>query len=244
VRTALVTGASRGIGRGIALDLARSGHGLTITSRKQDDLDALVPELVAAGAGEVVPVAADMADRDALPGLVAAHRAAFGGMHALVLNAGVGTAGSIATFDIGRVDKTLAVNFTAALVLVQQALPSLRAGAADDPGRGAKIIALSSITGAYAEPGLAVYGASKAALLSLIETLNREESANGVVATALAPAFVDTDMAAWVSERIPPASMIPVDDVVQVVRMLLTLTTNTVVSRMVIARAGTSGHHA
>jgi 3-oxoacyl-[acyl-carrier protein] reductase len=47
-----------------------------------------------------------------------------------------------------------------------------------------------------------------------------------------------------VSERIPPASMIPVDDVVQVVRMLLTLTTNTVVSRMVIARAGTSGHHA
>ncbi|WP_436694695.1 SDR family NAD(P)-dependent oxidoreductase [Geodermatophilus sp. CPCC 205506] len=232
------------MGRGIALALARKGYGLTITSRRHVDLSALLPELRAAGAVEVVPVAADMADRDALPGLVAAHREAFGSMQALVINAGVGTAGNIADFDLRRLDKTIAVNFTAAMTLIQHCLPLLRRAAAEDPVHGAKIVGLSSITGAYAEPGLAVYGASKAALLSLIETVNLEESANGVTATALAPAYVDTDMAAWVSDRVPVESMIPVDDVVRVVSMVLELTSNTVVSRIVLARSGTSGHHA
>ena len=72
-----------------------------------------------------------------------------------------------------------------------------------DRKRGARVIALASITGVYAEPGLAVYGASKAALISLMETLNAEESANGVMATAIAPAYVATDMSAWTADTIP-----------------------------------------
>ncbi len=244
MRTALVTGASRGIGRGIAFALAERGYGLTVTSRTQADLDALVPDLQRAGAGPVVAVAADMAAREALPPLVEAHGRAFGSMDALVLNAGVGTAGGIGTSDLRRLDKTIAVNFTAALVLVQHALPLLRQGAAEAPARGARVVGLSSITGAYAEPGLAVYGASKAALLSLVETLNLEESANGVTATALAPAYVDTEMSAWASDRIPPESMIPVADVVEVVRMLLDLSAKTVIGRVVLSRAGTSGREA
>src|SRR3712207_9075218 len=162
MQTALITGASRGIGRGIALALAGQGYGLTITSRTETDLEALVPELKLAGAVEVVPAAADMANRDVLPGLVAAHREAFGSMRALILNAGVATAGDIADFELRRLDKTLAINFTAAIVLIQQSLPLLRRAAAEDPTRGAKIVGLSSIIGAFAEPGLAVYGASKA----------------------------------------------------------------------------------
>ena len=88
--------------------------------------------------------------------------------------------------------------------MIQNALPLLRAAAARSSRRGPKIVILSSITGAYAEEGLAAYGASKAAALSLAETFNAEQSANGISATAIAPAYVDTDMAAWAHDRLPP----------------------------------------
>ncbi len=200
MKSALVTGASRGIGRGIALRLAGKGYGLTITSRKDGDLQVLEQELVAAGAPKVV------------------------------------------RYDLKRLDKTLEVNFACAVVLIKKSLPMLRTAAAEDPVRGARIIGVSSITGAYAEPGLAVYGASKAALLSLLETVNLEESARGVTASAIAPAFVDTDMSDWVTDRIPKDEMIPVEDVVRVVDMLLELSANTVVNRIVLSRKGTNGY--
>ena len=242
MKSALVTGASRGIGHGIALSLAQRGYGLTITSRTVDDLTRVADELHAAGSPCVITRAADMADRSALPQLVEAHGAAFGSMTALIVNAGVGTAGEVASFDMTRFDKTIEVNLTSALVLIQSAIPLLRTAARDDPVNGAKIIGLASITGAYAEPGLAVYGASKAALLSLLETVNLEESRNGITATALAPAYVNTDMAAWVTDRVPAESMIPVSDVVRLVSALLDLSANTVISRMVLGRSGTSGY--
>ncbi|WP_067663117.1 SDR family NAD(P)-dependent oxidoreductase [Nocardia miyunensis] len=242
MRTALITGASRGIGHGIALVLAARGYGLTITSRTAEALEGVRDELLAAGAVRVIAPAADMADRPALPGLVEAHRDEFGSMHALIVNAGVGTAGNISSFDMTRFDKTLEVNLASAMVLIQNSIPLLRRAAQDDPVRGAKIIGLSSITGAYAERGLAVYGASKAALLSLLETVNLEESRNGITATALAPAYVDTDLSAWVTDRVPADSMIPVSDVVQLVATLLELTSNTVISRIVMARKATNGY--
>jgi NAD(P)-dependent dehydrogenase (short-subunit alcohol dehydrogenase family) len=245
MKTALVTGASRGIGRGIARRLASCGYGLTITSRNAEDLVALTPELLSAGAPLVAHGAYDMADRQSLPDLVAVHVAHFGQtMDALIVNAGVGTAGPVESVRMDRFDKMINVNLASALVLIQAALPLLRAAAVVDPERGAKILALSSITGEYAEAGLAAYGASKAALLSLIETVNLEESGNGVTATAVAPAYVDTDMAAWTTDKIPAHTMIPVADVVTVVDMVLALSSNTAVTRIVMGRSGTSGRHA
>jgi 3-oxoacyl-[acyl-carrier protein] reductase len=127
---------------------------------------------------------------------------------------------------------------------VQRSLPLLRAAAAADPERGAKVIALASITGVYAEPGLAVYGATKAALISFMETLNAEESAHGVTATAIAPGYVDTDMSAWVTDTIPAHAMIPVADVVAVADMLLSLSPRTAIPTIVMARSGTNGYRA
>jgi 3-oxoacyl-[acyl-carrier protein] reductase len=165
-------------------------------------------------------------------------------MDALVLSGGVGTAGPIATMHARRADKTLEVNFTSALTLIQHALPLLRMAAHADPGHGARVIVLASITGIYAEPGLAAYGASKAALISLADTLNAEESGNGVMATAIAPGYVDTDMSAWTTDTIPAATMIPVEDVVVVVRMLLSLGRTTCIPRIILSRAGTGGYNA
>ena len=240
----LVTGASRGIGRGIAVSLARRGYGLTVSARSEPDLVALAGELAELGAPEVVVYPVDIADRDALPGLVQRHDTVFGSMRALVLNAGVGTAGTLDEFPLRRLDKMVEVNLTSAVVLIQQAIPLLRRGAQEDISRGARIIGISSITGAYAEKGLAVYGASKAALLSLLETVTLEEAPNGIVATGIAPGYVDTDMSAWIKDTIPAETMIQVDDVVAVVNMVLDLSVNTAVGRIVMTRSRSSGYEA
>jgi 3-oxoacyl-[acyl-carrier protein] reductase len=240
VRTALVTGASRGIGRGIAFELARQGFGLTVSSRRDEDLVALAAELTDAGAPRVVRVAADLSDRTAPAAIVAHHRQVFTVMDCLVLSGGVGTGGPLEELPAPRVDKTIAVNLTSAITVVQAALPLLRAAAAVRREHGARVIALSSISGVHAEPGLAVYGASKAALISLMEALNAEESGSGVMATAIAPAYVATDMSAWVTNAIPVETMIPVDDVVAVVRMLLGLRATTSLTKVVLSRSGTS----
>ena len=244
MRTVLITGASRGIGRGIAEGLARQGYGLTITSRSAEDLRALSERLLCLGAPRVVHHAVDMADHDAIPALVERHGAAYGAMSALVVNAGVGTAGPIAQFPLGRIDKTLGVNLVSPVVLIQAALPLLRAGADQDPEHGATIVGLGSITGVYAEPGLAVYGASKAGLIALLNAVNLEESDRGVKATAVAPGYVDTDMSAWVAETVPPESMIRVADVVGVVDLLLSLGRSASIPSIVMTRSGSSGYQA
>lgn len=241
-RTALVTGASRGIGAGIAADLAARGFALTVAARDPDRLASARAGLLAAGARRVEAVPGDLADDAHLDALADRHRDAYGSLDVLVLNAGVGTAGDVASYRMGRFDRTLAVNLRAPFRLVQLGLPLLRAAAAADPARGARVVALSSLTGVYAEPGLAAYGASKAALLSLVEALNAEESGRGVSATAIAPGFVDTDMADWVTDRIPAGEMIPVEDVVSLVGCLVELSARSVLSRLVVTRAGSSGY--
>ena len=242
--SALVTGASRGIGLGIAHRLAAQGYGLTVSARDASRLAAVAAELRAAGAPDVVAVAADMADPEAAQALTAAHAQRFGSMRALILNAGVGTAGPVGQFPMRRFDKTVAVNLAAPFAVLQQSLPLLRQGATENPGHGAKVVAVSSITGVYAEANLAVYGATKAALISVMETLNAEESGNGVAATAIAPAYVDTDMSAWTQDTIPAETMLTVNDVVELVDAVLRLSNRAVLPRLVLSRAGASGYGA
>lgn len=240
-RSALVTGASRGIGLGIARMLADRGYSLLLAARNGDGLKVVADELAGRGSPTVVTCAGDLADPDYPSRLAERHLTAFGSMSSLVLNAGVGTAGSVADFPTGRLDKTVAVNFRAPFLLLQRCLPLLREAASNDEWHGARVIVLSSITGVYAEAGLAAYGATKAALNSLVETLNAEESGRGVSATAIAPAYVETDMSAWVRDQVPGEEMIPVSDVVELVGALLGLSARSVVPRLVISRAGTSG---
>lgn len=240
----MVTGASRGIGRGIALRLAQEGWDLTVAARDRERLESTADELRAAGAAEVLVVPADMADPVAAESIVDAHAEKFGALDAAILNAGMGVSGLIAEMPLRRLDKMITVNLKSPMAIVQRALPLLRATAAASPQRGAKVIALASITGVYSEPGLAAYGATKAALLSMIKTLNVEESGHGVVATGLAPGYVDTDMSGWVHDRIPAESMITVADIVEIVAALLKMSSKSVVSELVIARSGIDGYRA
>jgi 3-oxoacyl-[acyl-carrier protein] reductase len=240
-RSALITGGSRGIGLGIAELLASRGYALTVAARDADRLDAAADRLRALGAAEVRVCVGDLADPDHPAELVAGHAAAYGAMSCLVVNAGVGSAGGLIDLPARRLDKTICVNLRAPYVLLQGCLPLLRAAAVADPEHGARVVALSSITGVYAEAGLAAYGATKAALMSLVETLNAEESGRGVSGTAIAPGYVATDMSTWVFDRVPAEQMIPVGDIVGLVGALTELSARSVVPRLVVTRAGTTG---
>ncbi|MDJ0359593.1 SDR family oxidoreductase [Rhodococcus sp. H29-C3] len=237
-KSALVTGGSRGIGLGIATHLAELGYSLTITARTQEALDTVEPALRAAGAPHVVTVSADLADRESADKIVAVHREHFESMDALILNAGVGTAGSIADYPMRRFDKTLDVNLRAPFALLQSSMSLLRAAAGKSPDKGAKVIALASLAGVYSEAGLGIYGATKAAMLSLIDTLNSEESGNGITGTSIAPGYVNTDMSDWTKDKIPADKMIQVADIVELATSILNLSSRAVVPRIVVTRAG------
>lgn len=237
-RVALITGASRGIGAEIGRYLADEGYALTVSARREPELHAFAETLRGWTDGRVNAVAANMANEDDVQRLAAAHAEAFGRLDLLVLNAGVGASGAVAELPMKTFDLVHNVNLRAPYLLVKQTLPLLRKTAINEPKHGAKIVALSSITGVAGEPQLAAYGASKAALISLCETLNLEESGNGVSATAISPGYVDTDMADWKEGQISRADMLPASDVAELILAVSRLSANAVVPNIVLSRRG------
>lgn len=242
--SALITGGSRGIGLGIATRLAAQGWALTLSARNADRLAAVRADLEALGAAAVRTVAGDTADDAVLDTVVARHEEAYGAMNALVLAAGVGSAGPLTGYPARRLDKQLAVNVRAPFLLVGRALPLLRAGARADPARGGRIIALASVEGVHPEEGLAAYGASKAALISLVRSVNAEEAGHGVTASAISPGYVDTDMSAWAADRVPTDKMITVADIVKVADLVLALSPTALVPHIVVNRVGAGAYRA
>lgn len=236
-RYALVTGASRGIGAAIARRLAGEGYDLTLAARHESPLDEVAGELAAGGA-IVQAVTGDLSSEEEVRRVAGAHLERFPLLHLLVLSAGMSFAGEVADFPLRRLDRMVAVNLRAPVVLVQACLPALRRAAAEDAARGARVVALASLSGVVAEPRLGLYGATKAALISLCEAVTVEESAHGVSATAVSPGFVDTDMGAWATDRIERSSMLAAADIAELVVSLTRLSARAVVPNLVVTRAG------
>ncbi|HEY5397905.1 MAG TPA: SDR family oxidoreductase [Trebonia sp.] len=243
-RTAMVTGASRGIGRAIAGRLAAEGWDLLVSAREGPGLDDAVAALADSPAAGVRGLAADMSNPADLEALARAQYDGRGELDLLVLAAGVGSGGCIEGYPLNRLDLQFAVNVRAPFHLVSLLLPALRKAAERNPEVGARIVAMSSITGQAAEPGLAAYGATKAALTLLCETITSEEGVNGVLATAIAPGYVDTDMAAWVHESIPPDQMMKTSDIAELTLSLTRLSRWAAVPAIVMTRPGPNLHRA
>ncbi|WP_256789930.1 SDR family NAD(P)-dependent oxidoreductase [Frankia sp. AvcI1] len=235
--TALVTGGSRGIGRGIAERLAAAGYTVVIAARRSQPLEETAAQLRAAG-GDVHGGAGDMAQESDVEALARFQLEISPRLELLVLAAGVGTAGPFAEYPLRRLDVQVAVNLRAPFLLVQRLLPALRAAADAQRSRGARVVAIASITGVAAEPDLAAYGATKAALISLCESLTVSEGKRGVNATAISPGYVDTDMTEWVRGRIPRDEMIKVDDVAELVMGLSRMSRYAAVPNVVLTRPG------
>lgn len=161
--------------------------------------------------------------------LVATHLEAHGGLDVLVNSAGVGIAGRIGDTQTKHFDLQQSVNLRSAFLVTREALPALRTS------RG-YVVNLASIAGTIPTPGLATYGAAKAALVSLSRSLAREEADAGVRVTAICPAFVDTPMASWTG--LASEAMIQPEDCAELVRSLLRLSPAARVPVVVIERAG------
>ena len=235
--SAMITGAAGGIGSAIAGRLTRAGYRLTLSGRDEAALARLAGDLAGRGAEHQL-VAADMSSEDDIRALARAHADRFGSLDLLVLSAGTGTSGRIADYPMRRFDRQMTVNVRAPFALVQECLPALRRAAAARPAHGSRVAAIASMAGIASEPGLAAYGAAKAALISLCQSINAEESSAGVTATAIAPGYVDTEMSAWVHDRIDPAEMIPPADIAELVLALAQLSARSVVPLIAMSRAG------
>jgi 3-oxoacyl-[acyl-carrier protein] reductase len=240
--SAMITGAAGGIGRAIAGRLAAAGYRLTLSGRDEAALGKLAGDLAGGAEPQVVP--ADMGREDDIRALAGAHADRFGSLDLLVLSAGTGTSGRIAEYPMRRFDRQMTVNVRGPFALVQECLPALRRAAAARPDRGSRVAAIASMAGIASEPGLAAYGAAKAALISLCQSVNAEESAAGVTATAIAPGYVDTEMSAWVHDRIDPGQMIPPGDIAELVLALAQLSARSVIPLIAISRAGETHWHA
>lgn len=182
-RTAIVTGASRGLGRAIAEAYLAEGVALVAAARSHDDLAALAakdPQRVAA-------VTCDMADRSAVAGLVDVALERFGRLDVVVNNAGIAPADAFADMPLARWDDVFAVNLFAPVVLTQAAGAHLLA-----QGSG-KVINVASTSGLRGKPTLAAYSSSKGAMLRFTEAVAGEWARRGVQVNAIAPGAFVTD---------------------------------------------------
>lgn len=234
-RAAVVTGASRGIGRGIALELARRGWDLTLAARSERALSECAEACVRQGA-KVRLWLGDMSDHEALESLLVGHVDQFDSLDGLVLAAGVGSAGPLTGYPIHRLDRQIDVNFRAAFSIVAQAIPSMRESAAKRSRGLSRIFLLGSLEGRYPESGLGAYAATKAALIALASSINVEEARNRIAATVICPGFVDTAMSEWVTDQISKEEMLTVEDVVAAVGFVLSLSENAIVPELYLHR--------
>jgi NAD(P)-dependent dehydrogenase (short-subunit alcohol dehydrogenase family) len=224
-RAALVTGGSSGIGLAIARMLREEGFELTLVSRRSERVEAAAAEL------DAVAIAANVGDAEECERMVAEHRDRFGRLDLLVNSAGIGIGGRVEDLPVKSLDLQLGVNLRGLFLVTQAAIPLLR----ESKGW---IVNLASIAGTLPTPGLATYGATKAAVIALTRSLNEELDADGVRTIALCPGFVDTPMAEW--SGIEPDAMIRPEDCAEVVRMCLRLSPNARIPQVVIERMGSS----
>jgi NAD(P)-dependent dehydrogenase (short-subunit alcohol dehydrogenase family) len=234
-RAAIVTGGSRGIGLAIAEALAEEGYGLTLTARKPETLEETAATLRGRGI-DVGYVAANMADEDAIREVVRAHRERYGRLDVLVNNAGVGVGAAAGEQMTKFVDLQLGVNLRAIVIFYRECVEMLRA-AGKEHGN-ALVVNMASIAGKSPPAWLSVYGATKAAVISYTQSMNKELNGDGIKSVALAPGFVDTDMTEFVRGSVPQEEMLKTSDIAEAVRFLLRVSKYCVVPEIVFQRPG------
>ena len=185
-RVALVTGASRGIGRAVALGLAKAGAHVALAARRLPDLEDVAGEVTALGR-RALPVSAHTGRREEIDRLFDTVGSELGRLDILVNNAATNpTFGPLVEMDETAWDKVMALNVKGYLLTAQRAARLMRA-----QGRGS-IVNVSSTGGLRASPGIGAYSVSKAAVIMLTRVLARELASAGIRVNAVAPALVET----------------------------------------------------
>ncbi|MBE9158911.1 SDR family oxidoreductase [Nodosilinea sp. LEGE 06152] len=232
-RRALVTGASRGIGRAIAHALAQSGYDVALISRSLDSLQPVQEELAIYGI-VVKAYAVDLAQLEALQDRMAEVLADFGPLSVVVNNAGMGYTGALATTPLADWQRVMDLNLTSVFQCIQAVLPTLRAGG------GGTIVNISSVAAKSAFPDWGAYSVSKAALAALSRVLAVEERAHGIRVVTLSPGAVNTPI--WDTDTVQAdfdrSSMLSPEVVAQTVLHTILLPSQAVIEDLTLMPAG------
>jgi short-subunit dehydrogenase len=188
-RTAIVTGASRGIGPFIARALCDEGMNVALVARTAGALEELASQLGAAGS-RAIAVPADLGDRASLDRIVDATISNFGTIDVLVNNAALISTARFSRQAEEEIDEMIAVNLSAGLLLTRRVLPGMI-----ERGRG-HVVMLSSLAGKVGSPYEAVYASTKAGQIGFVQSLRAELDGTGVSASAVCPGFV-TEAGMW-----------------------------------------------
>jgi NAD(P)-dependent dehydrogenase (short-subunit alcohol dehydrogenase family) len=206
-RTAIVTGATGGLGRWFAAGLGAAGARILVTDLEHEPVDQLVALLVDAGV-DAAGLAVDLAQEDAPERVVGAAVARLGGVHVLVNNAAVNRRMPMLEMDGGTWDWITRINLRLPYFLAQAVARRMI-----EQGEGGSIVSISSLSAMYALEQISVYSPAKAGLGQLTKVMALEWAEHGIRANAIAPGFMDTPLAApiwedhdmhrWVLNRVP-----------------------------------------
>ena len=186
-KIALVTGASQGIGRACALELAKAGATVALAARNVEKLEAVAAEIAAAG-GSAKSYALDVSSEESIKSTAKAVLADHGAVHILVNNAGITKDGLALRMKLADFDDVLRTNLTGAFLLTQAVISSMM------KARWGRVINITSVVGETGAAGQANYAASKAGLIGLTKSLAREFASRGITVNAVAPGFIQTSM--------------------------------------------------
>jgi 3-oxoacyl-[acyl-carrier protein] reductase len=193
-RTALVTGASQGIGRACALELATRGARVALAARNQEKLESLVEEIAGLG-GQAKAFVLDLANEESIQATAKGAIAHFGKIDILVNNAGITKDVLLLRMKRADWDLVLTTNLTGAFLMTQALLnPMLRS-------RWGRIINISSIVAETGQAGQANYSASKAGLIGFTKSMAREVASRSITVNAVAPGYIETAMTAVLDDK-------------------------------------------
>jgi NADP-dependent 3-hydroxy acid dehydrogenase YdfG len=188
-KTVLVTGASSGIGRALAIELARRGAHVMASARREPELRSLCGEITASG-GKADFAVCDVSDPQAAAEVVRQAERALGSLDMVISNAGVGGSTHSTRLDIESVSRMIDVNVRGAIAPLIAAIPIMLGQ------KHGQLVGVSSLAGRRALPTSAVYNATKAALSTFLEGLRMDLDLSGIKVTDVQPGFVATDMTA------------------------------------------------
>lgn len=186
-RLALVTGASRGIGRQIAADLAADGARVVAASRKQSDVDGVAREIESRG-GQAFGLELDVSDREQVKSALSALVKEQGAVEILVNNAGITRDNIFMRMKDEEWDQVLEVNLTSGFRLCRAAIKGMM------KRRTGRIVGITSVVGVTGNPGQANYAAAKAGMIGMYKSLAREVASRNITVNTIAPGFIETAM--------------------------------------------------
>jgi 3-oxoacyl-[acyl-carrier protein] reductase len=229
-RVALVTGAGRGIGRAIALELARASSSVALVARTEPELQAVERDITTAG-GRATSHVADVSQEEQVIEMMRGVAGRYGRLDILVNNAGVGVFGPLESTSAADWDRVMAVNARGTFLCCRQAITYLR----EQPI--SHIVNVSSVVGHKGYANQAAYSASKHAIMGMTKALAKEVQADGIRVHALCPGGVDTGMVGDARPDLDRSVLMTSEEVAEVVLFLVTRRGNAVIDRIDLRRA-------